>query len=161
MKKTVNAIVSVIVSVLTVSVLLLCILLGRLFFGPIDIGFARDEVTARAAQLLPGWDVQFNEASIGWDWASVRPWLILEDTKLIDRRDRLAAELPHIEIGLGFRGILAGIGVSTVSVTRANVDIIDIGGFSDATDNSVFADLFSESGIFLCAFLIPFLRLNE
>lgn len=147
MKKVGNALASIIVSALTVAVLLLCILFGRLFFGPIDVGFARDEVTARAAALLPGWDVQFNEASVGWDWASVRPWLILEDTTLIDRRDRLSAQFPHVEIGLGFRGILAGIGVSTISIDRANINVIDIGGFSDATDDSLFADLFGDSGI--------------
>ncbi|WP_262695308.1 DUF3971 domain-containing protein [Kordiimonas aquimaris] len=147
MKKIGSALVSICLSLLTVVALLVCILMGRLLFGPIDIGFAREEVLARTSALLPGWDVQFGEASIGWDWASVRPWIILENTRLVDRRARLTADLPHVELGIGFRGILAGVGVSTVSVDRAAIRVTDIGGFSDSTDDSLFDDLFDANGI--------------
>lgn len=147
MKKIGGAVVSVGLWLITATVLLLCILLGRLFFAPIDVGFAREQVLARTSELLPGWDIQFEEASIGWDWASVRPWLILEGTSLVDRRHRLTAEFPHVEVGIGFRGILAGVGVSTIEIDRANIHITDIGGFSDTTDDSLFADLFGANGI--------------
>lgn len=125
----------------------MCVLLGRLFFAPIDVGFARDQIISQSNALLPGWNVKFRSAKVGWDWSEVRPWVMIEDVRLIDRRNRLTASLPRAEIGLGFDGILSGLGVSTVEIGRADIRISDLGGFSDTTDDSLFKDLFGESGI--------------
>ena len=132
---------------MTASVLLMCVLLGRLFFAPIDVGFARDQIIGQASDLLPGWNVRFSKATIGWDWRDVRPWVVIDDVRLVDRRNRLTAQLPRAEVGLGFSGILAGLGVSTIDIESASIRVTDHGGFSDATDDSLFDDLFGESGI--------------
>lgn len=147
MKKVGSAFVSISLWLVTSTVLLCCVLLGRLFFAPVDVGFAREQIIERAADVLPGWNVRFAEARIGWDWRDVRPWVVLEDVRLVDRRDRLTATLPRAEVGLGFAGILSGLGVSTIEIESANVYVSDLGGFSDATDDSLFDDLFGESGI--------------
>ena len=125
----------------------MCVLLGRLFFAPIDVGFAREQIISQSSALLPGWNVNFKSAKVGWDWSEVRPWVMIEDIRLIDRRNRLTATLPRAEVGLGFDGILSGLGVSTIDIGQADIRITDLGGFSDATDDSLFTDLFGESGI--------------
>lgn len=147
MKKVGGAVVSVSLWLVTASVLLLCVLLGRLFFAPINVGFAREQIISQASDLLPGWNVRFSTAKIGWDWRDVRPWVVITDVQLVDRRNRLTARLPRAEVGLGFSGILAGLGVSTIDIESASIRVTDLGGFSDATDDSLFDDLFGESGI--------------
>ncbi len=147
MKKVGSAFVSISLRLITSTVLLSCVLLGRLFFAPIDVGFAREQIVERAGDVLPGWNVGFSEARVGWDWREVRPWIVLEDVRLVDRRDRLTAALPRAEVGLGFAGILSGLGVSTIEIENANIRVSDLGGFSDATDDSLFDDLFGESGV--------------
>ena len=147
MKKFGSAIVSISLWLVTATALLLCVLLGRLFFAPIDVGFARDQIISQSSALFPGWNVNFRSAKVGWDWTEVRPWVMIEDVRLIDRRNRLTARLPRAEVGLGFDGILSGLGVSTIEIDRADIRITDIGGFSDTTDDSLFKDLFGESGI--------------
>lgn len=147
MKKVGGAVVSISLWLLTATVLLVCVLIGRLVFAPIDVGFARGQIIERAAGVLPGWNVRFSSAQVGWDWRDVRPWIVLEDVRLVDRRNRLTASLPRAEVGLGFAGILSGLGVSTIEIDNAAVRVTDLGGFSDATDDSLFGDLFGESGI--------------
>ena len=147
MKKFGSAIVSISLWLVTASALLLCVLLGRLVFAPIDVDFARDQIISQSNALLPGWNVKFRSAKVGWDWSEVRPWVMIEDVRLIDRRNRLTASLPRAEIGLGFEGVLSGLGISTVEIGRADIRISDLGGFSDSTDDSLFQDLFGESGI--------------
>lgn len=115
--------------------------------APINLDFARESILSQSASLLPGWDVDFQSANIGWDWSAVRPWLIMEDVTLIDRRDRLTARIPNAEVGIGINGILAGVGVSTIELERGDIYITDIGGFSDSTDDSLFADLFGKGGV--------------
>lgn len=115
--------------------------------APVNLDFARESILAQSGSLLPGWDVDFRSANIGWDWSAVRPWLVMEDVTLIDRRDRLTARIPQAEVGIGINGILAGVGVSTIELQRGDIYITDIGGFSDSTDDSLFADLFGKGGI--------------
>ncbi len=147
MRKIGGAVVSISLWLLTATVLIACVLVGRLVLAPIDVGFAREQIVARSAAILPGWKVNFSSARVGWDWKQVRPWVVLEEIDLIDRRNRLTARLPKAEVRLGFDGVLSGIGVSTIKVDRASVRVTDLGGFSDATDDSLFDDLFSETGI--------------
>jgi hypothetical protein len=147
LKRIAGVLISIGLWLVTASVLMVCIVLGRLFFAPIDVGFAREQVIENTTKLFPGWEVDFSEASVGWDWSAVRPWLILRDVELIDRRERLRLYLPQTEIGLGFQGVLSGVGVSTIEIDDARVRVLDIGGFSDTTDGSLFDDLFGAGGI--------------
>ena len=146
LRKIGGAFVSVSLWVVTSTVLITCILLGRLFYAPIDIGFARTQIISQTGALLPGWDVSFAEARVGWDWREVRPWMVLEGVELVDRRNRLTATLPKAEVGLGFAGTLSGLSVSTIEMERARVRVSDLGGFSDTTDDSLFDDLFGDGG---------------
>ncbi len=131
----------------TIVVLLLCLLFARLFFAPINLDFAREDILGRAAKVLPGWSISYGSADIGWDWASVRPWLAITDVKLVDRRQRLTADIPQIRVSTAFNQLLSGVGVSTLAIDDANIKLLDIGGFSDATDESLFADLFVDGKI--------------
>ncbi|UTW57327.1 AsmA-like C-terminal domain-containing protein [Kordiimonas sp. SCSIO 12603] len=132
---------------LTTIVLLMCLLFARLFFAPINLDFARENILDQAETILPGWHVSYASADIGWDWRSVRPWLAIKDIRLVDRRQRLTADVPEIRIGTSFSQILTGVRVSTVEIDRANIKLLDIGGFSDDTDGSVFDDLFVNGSI--------------
>lgn len=147
MKKFGRAIVSTSLWLITATALFVCVLFGRLFLAPIDVGFAHDQIVSQSNALLPGWDVKFRSAKVGWDWAEVRPWVLIEEIRLIDRRNRLTARLPRAEVGLGFDGVLSGLGISTIELGRADIRVTDLGGFSDSTDDSLFKDLFGESGI--------------
>lgn len=147
LRKIGGAIVSISLWLVTATVLLACVLFGRLFLAPIDVEFAKEQIIAQTDAILPGWTTRFSSATVGWDWRDVRPWVVIQDIQLIDRRNRLTATLPRAEIGLGFAGILSGLGVSTIKIDNAAIRVTDLGGFSDATDDSLFDDLFNESGI--------------
>lgn len=147
MRKASRLFFSLLWTVLTVTVLAVCLAVGRLMLAPINLDFAKDNIISQSVSLLPGWNIDYQTAKIGWDWSSVRPWLMMENITLIDRRDRLTATIPKAEVGIGFDGILSGVGVSTVSLDHARVHVIDLGGFSDSTDDSLFDDLFGAGGI--------------
>ncbi|MCJ9428957.1 AsmA-like C-terminal domain-containing protein [Kordiimonas marina] len=118
--------------------------------APVDVSFARTLVEARAADVLPGWRISFKDAIVGWDWRSVRPWVSITDLKLIDRRDRLRANVQDVRLGMAFTSLLSNVSFSTIDVSNANITISDLAGFSDATDNGKQGTprkLFGESGI--------------
>lgn len=133
----------VLIWVATAVVLLVCILFARLFFAPISLDFARDTVIDQAADFLPGWQVDFGSAEVGWDWSGVRPWVVLEDVELIDRRNRLTAFIPETRVELTPGSLITGLSLSTINIRNANVVVTDLGGFSDDTDDSLFSDLFA------------------
>jgi len=130
----------------TAVMLLLCILFARLFFAPINLDFARETVVEQAAGFLPGWQVSYRTGEIGWDWSAVRPWVTLEGIQLIDRRNRLNATISNARIVLSASSLLQGANLSTVDIGNAHVNVTDIGGFSDDTDDSLFDELFA-SGV--------------
>jgi len=127
----------------TAIVLLVCILFARLFFAPINLDFARSTLLERANEFFPGWQVSYETAMVGWDWSAVRPWVVLEDIQLIDRRNRLNATIPEARIVISASSLFTGISLSTIDVNGAHMNVTDIGGFSDATDDSLFDDLFA------------------
>jgi hypothetical protein len=130
----------------TAAVLLASFLFVRLLVAPIDLGFARDLVTAQANALLPGWEVSFREAEVGWDWRRVRPWVSLQDIRFTDRRNRLTAYVPEASVSLTVTELFTKVAISDVEVERAQVHILDLGGFSDASDSGGMTRLFSTSG---------------
>ena len=131
----------------TAAVLLACILFVRLLYAPIDVGVARTLVLSQTRELLPGWDVSFEEAEVGWDWRSVRPWVSISNFRLIDRRDRLTAFIPEARVGVSFTGMFTDISFSTVEVDHAQILVADLSGFSDATAPGSSQSLFGSSGI--------------
>ncbi|TNE62020.1 MAG: hypothetical protein EP335_13620 [Alphaproteobacteria bacterium] len=133
---------------MTATVLLLCLVIARLFLAPVDVSFARESIQERAAAVLPGWDIRFKDAVIGWDWRSVRPWVAITDLTLIDRRDRMRASVPEARLGVAFTSVLTSVSFSTIDINNPNVVITDIGAFSDAnSDSDLMGDLFGENGL--------------
>lgn len=132
--------------VATAMMLLLCVVFARLFFAPINLDFARETVVEQASGFLPGWQFSYGAAEVGWDWSAVRPWVVLEDIQLIDRRNRLNATISEARVVISMGSVLRGASLSTVDISNAHVNITDIGGFSDDTDETVFDDLFA-SGV--------------
>jgi len=128
---------------LTGLMLILCVVFARLFYAPINLDFARDTVLEHAAEFLPGWQVSYGTAQVGWDWSAVRPWVLLENIQLIDRRNRLNATISEAQVALSASSLLTGGSLSIVDIKNAHVNVTDIGGFSDDTDDSVFDELFA------------------
>ncbi len=107
--------------------LLLCIVFIRLLYEPLDVGAARNLVLDQTRELLPGWDVSFENATVGWDWRSVRPWVSITNFRLIDRRERLTAYIPEARVGVAFSGMFTDLSFSTVEVDQARILVADLG----------------------------------
>ena len=128
----------------TAGILLFCIVFVRLFFAPINLDFARDLIVDRTGEYLPGWQVSYRSAEIGWDWSAVQPWVVLEDITLIDRRNRLDATIAEARVVVSLTNVFSGATLSAIDVKNAHINITDLGGFSDDTDDSMFDDLFAD-----------------
>ncbi len=118
----------------------------RLLVAPIDLGFARNLVIDQTKTLLPGWNVTFETAEIGWDWRLVRPWVSLSDIQFIDRRDRLTAFVPEARVALTVNKLFTNITISDVEIDRPHVEVANLGGFSDASETGGLNELFSTTG---------------
>jgi len=119
----------------------------RLIYAPISLDFARDAIVEQTAEFLPGWEVSFDAAEIGWDYSGVRPWVHIRDVTLVDRRQRLTAQLESARIVVTPGSLISGLSISAIDIEKARVDISDLGAFSDSTDNSMFSDLFANGGM--------------
>lgn len=146
MKRTVGIVMRSAIWIATAALLLASFLFVRLLVAPIDLGFARDLVTGQANTLLPGWEVGFEEAEVGWDWRGVRPWVSLREIRFTDRRDRLTAYVPEAKVSLTLTQLFTKVAISNVEIDRAQVHVADLGGFSDASDSGGLAKLFDTSG---------------
>lgn len=146
MKKTLGFMGRTGVWLATATVLLACLLFARLLFAPIDLGIAREELIEQAEGFLPGWQIEFDQTEVGWDWRSVRPWISITNLRLTDRANRMTARVPRARVGVTFSSILGDVGLSSVELEAPNVLVTDLAGFSDATGTGAFADLFGESG---------------
>ncbi|WP_417448821.1 AsmA-like C-terminal region-containing protein [Kordiimonas sp.] len=118
----------------------------RLLVAPVDLGFARDTVVEQTKTLLPGWEITFRSAEIGWDWRRVRPWVSLSDVQFIDRRERLIAFVPNAHMALTVTNVFTQVAISEVEIHNPLVHVSDLGGFSDASENGGLNSLFSTSG---------------
>ncbi|UTW53854.1 AsmA-like C-terminal domain-containing protein [Kordiimonas sp. SCSIO 12610] len=147
MKKSGKLFVRSLVSLTTVFTLLLCLLVARLIIAPIDLEFAKEEIDNQVSELLPGWQVSYQKATLGWDWQAVRPWIVISDLRLVDRRDRLISEIPSVQVGTSFSTLYGNIKISSVNAQGARVDILDIGAFSDDENTDLDTDLFGETGV--------------
>lgn len=147
MKKTGKFCARFLVAAATVMMLLGCLLVARLIIAPIDLEFAKDEIDNQVSGLLPGWKVSYSKATLGWDWQAVKPWIIITDLRLVDRRNRLMGNVPRVQVGTSFSTLYGDIQVSSVNVHGAKVEILDIGGYSDDENTGSFSDLFGETGV--------------
>ncbi len=128
-------------------VLVICLLFARLLYSPVDISFTKTIIQDQASQILPGWDVDFEDAIVGWDWLSVRPWVSIKNLQLIDRKDRLRASVPDMSLGVSFTSVFGGLSFSSAELNQMNVVITDLAGFSDAQEKGMLDDLFDENGL--------------
>jgi hypothetical protein len=147
LKKSGKFFARLLVTIATIVLLCGCLLVARLIIAPLDLQFAKEEIDAQVADLLPGWHVNYGKATLSWDWQAVRPWINIEDIKLIDRRSRLVGSVPSAQVGTSFSTLYGKIQISSVSVQGAKVDIIDLGAFSDDENTGSFSDLFGETGV--------------
>lgn len=147
MKKSLGIAVRAGVWVATATVMLACMLFARLLFAPIDLGFAKEQLIDQAEGILPGWQISFDQTEIGWDWRRVRPWVSIQNLRLVDRADRLTATIPQAQVGVTFASLLGDVGLSTIELDAANVIVSDLAGFSDATGSGMFSELFGTGGI--------------
>jgi hypothetical protein len=146
-RKALGLLVKASVWAVTGAMLLLCVVFARLFYAPINLDFARDIVVEQVEGFLPGWQVDYRSAQIGWDWSAVRPWVLVEDIDLVDRRERLTARIPQAKVDVSFTGFFSGVSLAQVEAQKVNVHIINLAAFSDATDGSGFADLLIGEGV--------------
>ena len=123
-----------------------CIFFARIFYAPLDLGFATPVIERQTASFLPGWDVSYQTAKVGWDWRSVKPWIAIDNIQLVDRRDRLNASIPQIRVDVSFVSLFGSAGISSIHVDRPKIVVTDLAGFSDATSDNSFDALFRWDG---------------
>ena len=136
------AVCRVSLSAITLGVLLLCIFAGRLLYAPLNLDFATNSISEQASSFLPGWDIKYETAQIGWNWRSVKPWVTIDNIILVDRKERLEAQIPQIRMDISFVNLFGSAGISTIDIKRPNVIIHDLAGFSDATANNNWGKFF-------------------
>ncbi len=120
--------------------------MARIVLVPVDLSFASDMVRSQVAEVLPGWQISFTEASLSWDWTTVRPRLQMGDLKLIDRRDRLEAHIESMSMDLSrTMFVTAKIQPVNVDIIGARIQVTDLAGFSDQTNDNVFR--YADSGV--------------
>ncbi|MBL4835948.1 MAG: hypothetical protein JKY34_00100 [Kordiimonadaceae bacterium] len=122
----------------TAAVLFACLLFTRIFVAPLDLTFAKELVLDQAEKFLPGWEVSYEAAQVGWDWGSVRPWVAIDNIQLVDRRDRLQAAIPYARVDASFENLFGSAGISSIRLVSPIVNVSDLAGFSDATDKGSF-----------------------
>ena len=132
---------------ITAAALFVSIVFARLLYAPLDLDFAKETLVENAARYLPGWEVSFDSAVVGWDWTTVRPWLTLKGVGLVDRRNRLDAHVREMRAVLTAKSFATGISVAELTIDGANVNITDLAAFSDATDGSIFDALFADGKV--------------
>ncbi|MBL4790305.1 MAG: hypothetical protein JKY60_15140, partial [Kordiimonadaceae bacterium] len=146
-KKTAAYAMRATIWLITAAVLFVSIVFARLLYAPLDLDFAKETLVENAGRYLPGWEVSFDSAVVGWDWTAVRPWLTLKEIGLVDRRNRLDAHVREIRAVLTAKSFATGISVAEIAIDGANINITDLAAFSDATDGSIFDALFADGKV--------------
>lgn len=83
-------------------------LLFRVLIGPVSLGPFSDELRTALNQVLPGFDVRFDEAALEWDRSESRVDLVILGTRVLDRGQHIIAQAPKAEIGLAAGPFLQG-----------------------------------------------------
>ena len=114
MKKSSKLFARLVVTIATIVLLCGCLLIARLIIAPLDLEFAKEEIDSQVVDLLPGWHVSYEKATLSWDWQAVKPWINIENIKLIDRRSRLVGSIPSAQIGTSFSTLYGNIQLSSI-----------------------------------------------
>lgn len=123
--------------IFTIALLLVCGLAVRLYLAPVDLRFAQSEVSSRLEGILPGWQIAYQEGTLGWDFIEMRPWVVLSDVTAISAARTARVKVPSLEVSMS-RYLLSGqLGIAAVKTDRMQIDL-DLGGKEDSglTPNS-------------------------
>ncbi len=80
----------------------------RLLMGPVSITPFSDRLSQAIAQALPGIEVKFDSASLGWSPADGRVDLIVLGARVFDSRGRIIAQAPRADLALGSSALMSG-----------------------------------------------------
>lgn len=143
-KKSLQFIGRFAVWLMTLCLFTLMLLVGRLMVAPIDVSFAKEIVLDQAVKILPGWQADFEKATIKWDWAEVGIELDVEGLFLIDRKDRLRADFKLIKLDVSSALLFTGkLNLQQFHSKDVIIRVSDLGGFSDSQQSK---PLFKQAG---------------
>ncbi len=83
-------------------------LLLRVLVGPVSLGPFTGELRSALREGLPGLDINFDNAALEWTPDEGRVDLVILGTRIFDQHDRIIAQAPKAEIGLGAVALLRG-----------------------------------------------------
>ena len=108
----------------------------RILFSPVGVPYATEMVESETQRLLPGWEVSFESAEIGWGWSDVRPWLRIENAIVKDPDGKIDAKIEHLWLAISRGDILAAkLTVRSIEIDGLYLEIKDGGRKSDFWEN--------------------------
>lgn len=120
----------------TILVLLFCALLIRLYVAPVDLSFVKGTIIERTSAALPGWTVSYEDASVGWDFANMRPWVRLSHFRAEPQYADFDLWAPRSEILLSRYTVLGKPGLAEATVTGLEVRVYDFDGGASPTPDA-------------------------
>lgn len=104
----------------------------RLLYSPIGVPYATEMVESETQRLMPGWQVSFESAEIGWGWSDVRPWVRVENITLKDPDGKIDAIVDHAWLAISRRDILtAKLTMRAIKLDGTHLQVKSSGGNSD------------------------------
>ncbi len=108
----------------------------RLLFSPVGVPYATEMVESETQRLLPGWEVSFESAEIGWGWSDVRPWLRIENATVKDPEGKIDAKVEHLWLAISRSDILAAkLTVRAIEIDGLHLEVKSGGGKSNFWKN--------------------------
>lgn len=108
----------------------------RILFSPVGVPYATEMVESETQRLLPGWEVSFESAEIGWGWSDVRPWLRIENAIVKDPDGNIDAKVEHLWLAISRSDILAAkLTVRSIEIDGLHLEVKSGGGKSDFWEN--------------------------
>ncbi len=78
----------------------------RLLYSPMGVPYATEMVESETQRLMPGWQVSFDTAEVGWGWSDVRPWVRVDNITVKDPNGKIDAVVDHAWLAISRRDIL-------------------------------------------------------
>lgn len=108
----------------------------RILFSPIGVPYATEMVESETQRLMPGWEVSFESAEIGWGWSDVRPWVKIENAIVKDPDGKIEAKAEHLLLAISRADILAAkLTIRSIKIDGLHLQIKGGGGKSKLWDN--------------------------
>lgn len=107
MKKNVKFITKGLLVLAVVIAVVFSAMAVRILFSPIGVPYATEMVESETQRLMPGWEVSFESAEIGWGWSDVRPWVKIENAIVKDPEGKIEAKVEHLLLAISRGDILA------------------------------------------------------